>query len=520
MVKDLGNEAVKRTTSTRVCTMNKSIASILVLFLLTTLFRQNAFLYNITEASATTDLSKISLNQTADIKVVFLGIPPEYVDVNGFAESVSKSVSQFAPPNTMTWTLNVSILFHEFPENALDSLDNNAYRSKGITYYNITLLDFLLSQLENLTIPERGYLIVFMWVPDNPTNHSWFYVQERPDLFLGRTDYNGMPFEYWAFPTGFGGIRRALYFDVSDITEQTSSKLLVTSRAVSLFNNGLTDIFNPLLGSEDPRMIAADVQRYENYQVRIIWLNGTEEQFYPERINEAFEDLMPWTNWTVTIETRAIDDALAQLIENRTEELSKPVTYSFLLSNGSSVTIEASRNVKCEFFADSGEQDPLIRYFFENVKNWNELAKYFIHGFAFSLLFTILTIAWAFLLLVLVALGFIIGLIVGLGFLMLIVGFANAIITTQLWFPIKAGFLDLVLHGLVMFIALLFVNGIFILGPSLMFPGIATTVVTFIIAAFVDGFVGKQIAGFWSDLREESVEEMAERKHREQTQHP
>lgn len=114
-------------------------------------------------------------------------------------------------------------------------------------------------------------------------------------------------------------------------------------------------------------------------------------------------------------------------------------------------------------------------------------------------------------------LGFIIGLIIGLGFLMLIVGFANAVITTQLWFPVKAGFWDLVLHGLVLFIALLLVNGIFIIAPSLMFPGIATTVITFVIASFVDGFVGKHIAEFWSDLRGESAEEIAERKYREQT---
>ncbi len=120
-------------------------------------------------------------------------------------------------------------------------------------------------------------------------------------------------------------------------------------------------------------------------------------------------------------------------------------------------------------------------------------------------------------LLVLVMLGFIIGLIIGLGFLMLIVGFANAVITTQLWFPVKAGFWDLVLHGLVLFIALLLVNGIFIIAPSLMFPGIATTVITFVIASFVDGFVGKHIAEFWSDLRGESAEEIAERKYREQT---
>ena len=360
--------------------MNKAIcpypeALISVLFLLTAcLLCHNIFWPIITKASSTSELPEINLDQTADMKVVFLGIPPEYIDESEFALSTSQSISQFAFPNTMTWSLNVSVFFHEFPENTWDSLSNNAFHSEGITYYNITLLDVLLSQSKDLAIPKRGYLIAFMWVPDNAVNHSWFYVQERPDLFLGRIDYfNGVPFKYWAFPSNFGGIRRALYFDISDIMEKTPTQPFVTNIVTELFNKGLPDIFPDLLGTEDSRMIAADIQRYENYNVKILWLNGTGEQFYPQRIKKSFEALMPWTNWTIMVKTKAMDDVLSDLIGRRTEELSEPLTYSFLLSNGSSVTIEAWRNVKCNFFVNSGEYDPIICYFFDHVEDYFNL---------------------------------------------------------------------------------------------------------------------------------------------------
>jgi len=357
--------------------VTKLRAQMLVLFLFSMFFTQNALLSVLTKAPNENNLPEISLSQTADMKVVFLGINPEYVDESEFMQSVSRNVSQFAYPNTMKWSLNISTLFHEFPENVLESLRQNAFHSEGISYYNITLLDILLSQLESLTIPTRGYLIVFMWVPNDETNHLWFYVQERPDLFLGRIDYfSGVPFKYWAFPQNFGGMRRVLYFDISDVMENTPIESVVTNTFIDLFNKGSEDIFIDLLGAEDSRMISADIQKYENYKVRILWLNGTENacmQFYSEQIKESFENLIPWTNWMTTIEAKAMDTPLNDLIESRTEELTEPLTYSFLLSNGTMVTIEARRNVKCDFLANSGEHDPLIRFFFDHVEDYFSL---------------------------------------------------------------------------------------------------------------------------------------------------
>lgn len=142
--------------------------------------------------------------------------------------------------------------------------------------------------------------------------------------------------------------------------------------------------------------------------------------------------------------------------------------------------------------------------------NWKDLAKYFIHGIAFSLLFVLLAIVWVFALVVLVGLGFIIGLIIGLGMLFLIIGFLNSLITFFLWFEVRTSFWDIFFHGLVLFIVLLIVNGIFITAPSLALPGIATTVITVIIACFLDGFVAKKVAGFWEKEYREGIPKAVE----------
>jgi len=345
-----------------------------VLLLLMLLYPHGMFHPLTVETPSNFDFPQVQLNQTANIRIVFLGVSSDHINESVFLSNVSRSVSQFAHPSNMTWNLNLSIVFHEFPESVITSLIDNAYRFEGATYYNVTLLEDLLSQLGYLTVPTCGYLIVFMWIPDGAINNSWFYVQERPDLFLGRIDYfNGVPFRNWAFPPNFGGIRRALYFDISDVMERTPTKQFVTNTAIRLFNDGLADIFMNLLGATDSRMIVADMQRYENYKVKMLWLNGTGEQLYPEWIKGAFEDLMPWTDWTITTGTKPMDDALNDLIESRTVELPTPLTYSFLLSNGSSVTIDAWRNVNWELLEDSGEYDPINRYLFEHVEDYFNL---------------------------------------------------------------------------------------------------------------------------------------------------
>jgi len=137
---------------------------------------------------------------------------------------------------------------------------------------------------------------------------------------------------------------------------------------------------------------------------------------------------------------------------------------------------------------------PLIQRI--NVRN---LAKYFVHGVLYSIFGIVMLFVWAFILLFLVAIGSILGLIIGLGVLVLFIGGLNSIITLLLWFPVKMSFWNIIFHGLTLSIVLLIVNGIFITIPNLVFPDISTTVITFILGAFLNGIVGKAIAGIWRE---------------------
>lgn len=348
--------------------------SVIALIFLTALYPHNAFPQATADATSTSDFPKIQLAQTADIKVVFLGISSDYVDESMFLSRVTRNVKQFAQPNNMTWNLNMSIALHEFPPDVMTSLTENAYSFEGVAYYNITLLETLLLQFDYLAVPNKGYLFVFMSIPDGGVDHSWFFVEERPDLFLGRTDFlDSQSSKYWAFPPSFGGAHRALYFDMSELIEKNPGKAAVTNNAIGLFNNALSDVFVNLLGATDSRMIIADTQRYENYEVKILWLNGTDDEFPTQRIERAFEDLMPWTNWTVTTQIKDMDAGLNSLVESRTTELTKPLNYSFSLANGSTYLIQAERNVQWDVFQDSGEHDPITQYLFEHVKDYFNL---------------------------------------------------------------------------------------------------------------------------------------------------
>jgi hypothetical protein len=342
---------------------------ILVLFLFTATNPYNGF--SKTNATANTlELPTININETSDIELAFLGVPAECINQTQLTSLLPKTVRQFAEPNMISWTLNFSLVFCPFPDNISNSLRNNAFYSEGFTYFNATLLDVLLSQFQDVAIPDCGCLLAFMWIP-NATGYSWFYVQERPDLFLNRTDYfNSVPSNYWISPPDFGGSRRALHFDISETMEASPTESLVTGTVAKLVNNSLGEIFTNLGGSIDPRMIAADVQKHQNYTAKILWLNGTGEQLPLEQIQRSFEDLMPWTNWTVTIERKPADSALNDFIESRTTELATPLSYSAVLSNGSSFTIEAERNVEWNPYENSGENDPLNQYFFNRVRDY------------------------------------------------------------------------------------------------------------------------------------------------------
>ncbi|UCE15346.1 MAG: hypothetical protein JSV12_05565 [Candidatus Bathyarchaeota archaeon] len=141
--------------------------------------------------------------------------------------------------------------------------------------------------------------------------------------------------------------------------------------------------------------------------------------------------------------------------------------------------------------------------------NWTDLAKYFVHGIAFSFLFLVLAFVLVFILVFLVAVGSFIGLIIGFGILMLTVGGLNCFLTWVIWgVEIKTSFWSVLLHGFALFLVLLLVNGILVMIPNVAFPSIATTVITFIIGAFAGGFVGKKVAElFEEEFQKEEISE-------------
>jgi hypothetical protein len=143
---------------------------------------------------------------------------------------------------------------------------------------------------------------------------------------------------------------------------------------------------------------------------------------------------------------------------------------------------------------------------------WEVVAKYYVHGVVFSLLFTILAIGWLFGFLALVLVGSFLGLAIGLALLVIIVGAVNSLITGWLWFDVKGGWIVTLFHGIILMIVLLGVNGVLVLLPQLYFPGIATTIIfSFVIAPFVEGFIGKKVASIWKqELEEEQVSQAVE----------
>lgn len=123
------------------------------------------------------------------------------------------------------------------------------------------------------------------------------------------------------------------------------------------------------------------------------------------------------------------------------------------------------------------------------------LLRIFLHGIAFSLLFTALSFVWLVLLIFLMAIGWILGLIIGFGILMLIVGGLNSLLASAIWgIDTNTSFWSVFIHGFALFITLLVANLGLVFLPNMAFPGVATLVATFIISTIVDGYIGRSVA--------------------------
>lgn len=160
----------------------------------------------------------------------------------------------------------------------------------------------------------------------------------------------------------------------------------------------------------------------------------------------------------------------------------------------SSVSSDSEREIR-EIFDTSGTAE---REEERKDSSLRLLRKYFIHGIAFSLLFLVLGFVWVLIFALLVGLGSFIGLILGFGLLFLLIGFLNSEITKWLWFDVKTETLSLLFHGLVLFLALLPIDLVF-LGMYLAFPYPPFLIVRFLLQTIPYGFIAKKVAGLWGD---------------------
>lgn len=136
---------------------------------------------------------------------------------------------------------------------------------------------------------------------------------------------------------------------------------------------------------------------------------------------------------------------------------------------------------------------------------WRAPLKYFLHGVSFSLFMLVLGLVWVVLLLMLAAVGFIIGLIIGLVVLFILVGGLNSFLTDMIWgIPIKTDWKSLLAHGFALIFVLL-IAGIPGFLVTMFVPGLVTTALRFIIYAFIDGFLGKNVGGYWEEEYGEDV---------------
>jgi hypothetical protein len=84
--------------------------------------------------------------------------------------------------------------------------------------------------------------------------------------------------------------------------------------------------------------------------------------------------------------------------------------------------------------------------------------------------------------------------------LIVAIGLINSVVAEYIWdFSIEISFTQLLFHGIVMSISLLFVNGLLVVLPQFLFPGVLTTLVTFFPAAILDGMAGRYVAEHFSN---------------------
>jgi hypothetical protein len=131
--------------------------------------------------------------------------------------------------------------------------------------------------------------------------------------------------------------------------------------------------------------------------------------------------------------------------------------------------------------------------------DFKTISKYFIHGFAFSVIMIALFFVWVVITVFLAVVGSFIGLILGFVVLLFMLSGLNCFLTENIWsISTKTEWMSLLGHGFVLFFALIIANIPSII-VGLTAPNLAVTMVLFVVEAFIDGFVAKNVAVFWEE---------------------
>lgn len=131
------------------------------------------------------------------------------------------------------------------------------------------------------------------------------------------------------------------------------------------------------------------------------------------------------------------------------------------------------------------------------VKN---VLKYLAHGLMFDVFITLETAGLLSLGTILAVFGGLVGFIAIIAGTMVLFAVANNLINRTIWkeemdWSIPA----LLVHGIGLFVALLFVNVVIDYLPLMFFPGLTTTLVLFIPTYIIDGKICRSIAQRWID---------------------
>ncbi|NHI82701.1 MAG: hypothetical protein EAX81_00165 [Candidatus Thorarchaeota archaeon] len=299
----------------------------------------------------------LDMNQTAEIRILFQGINETFVDELLIAEELPDSCTQFCSESSINWSLDYSFSFTDFPDEVALELSSNSHEIDGLLYLNSTLLDERMNDLS--VIPARGYLLSFICLPSFLNNHSWFYVDQEPELLLGRIDFfDDSVTKVWECTSKFGGLSRAIFFDISSIVYNGITKSALTATAIDLLKSSIPEMFRDLLGAEESEMIEADRQMYENYNIDVLVLTESECSPCFEGLTQSFLSLMPWTTWDLSIRYHELDAEVRSLLSSRTLSPYGPLNYTWQCPNGTKESILSDSNVVWDW----RETDPINEY--------------------------------------------------------------------------------------------------------------------------------------------------------------